>query len=159
MRNSDISKNISGYIGNDNGGWDYFLVMTNIGSLIISSTTGNKISIGPSGWKSLTSKASYTPETDLSAIGKWAVLTVGWYVDKGPNGSQVWVNGNFMCNFQARTSPGSSQLAIGDAGIAGQLGMKGDIGYITIYKDIIPEKLIVKFHKSLMKKFGIISSV
>ncbi|XP_078492093.1 uncharacterized protein LOC144747730 [Ciona intestinalis] len=81
--------------------------------------------------------------------------SVQWNVDGGVDASSAWCNGKLLERFQARTSSSETKFVIGSTKLNGGSILHGAIGEFVLFKDVITDDVMKKYHLHFIEKWGI----
>ena len=145
---------VNGVFGHDDQAYDKFIgLYTN--NLIISGTVNNFINIGTGTVNGYQPHAPFKNKANASALNVWICLSVHWNV--ASEKSFIYINGQEICQFTSRISPGSNKLTIGDLNPSGISGMDGSISAFLLYKGkkMLKRNILLHHHVLCSKWFNI----
>ena len=145
---------VNGLMGHDDSNYDKFIGLYTT-NLIISGTVNNFINIGTGVVNGHQPHAAFKNKANATLLNKWICLSLHW--DIATKTSFVYINGQEICQFQSRVSPGSNKLTIGDLNPSGISGMDGDIAAFLLYKNkrMIKRDILLHHHVLCAKWFNI----
>lgn len=135
----------NGLFGYDGTGFDKFVAFhQNSGNLVVSSTTGDYITVGTT--------IPYPAGPNAGELNIRIVLSIHWDVHNTllTNQSSVWCDGVKLIDFTSRSSPESTQMTFGDLNPNGITPLDGDISLFWLYKGLILDPDMIKPHHSVL---------